>query len=643
MIVKGGGHLYTISPNETEERRRQNNNHIVDRTSLIHSKFSSVHKLVYSVLHTNISKHYSIPSMIKNDNRRPLFIWNNFNNQNNDEKIIELNKKISTEDNKKKCFFRYIKPTFWFKNKNHQLNEELFESNNIYNKKDCSTNIHESDISKFGSFMCLSNELKSTIHTKTSSLPTNINIKCKSNSCMFDHDDKKTDQTFIIEQSLCPKINGYQIIKHIAYGGFSTVYQAKHLLTSVLVAIKHVDIKKMAVENGKNISDTNIPFHEKYKKELKMLKNEKSILQKMNHKHIVKLYHVIESPDLKYFTFVTELCDGLDLFDEILKNGPFNYIDTKYIYSQFIFGLHYLHTHNIAHLDLKPENVIVSKIGHVKIIDFGMALEFTHADTTMASFGDLKIDEIINDSNRHKIKIVSGCGTLKYMGPEILRSEPFNPFQADIWAAGLILYVMIKGSFLFDGTYKNDVLDEIKKKFDVMRAKSHSPHIGKKKEIIDRGYLYHTRYPIITSSVVKIKNQSSKFLYFTQYHDIDYLLVNMLRIHPYRRWNTDQIISKTDFIIKDTTVCHEIEKRKKIRKRSSKTSFCGLVGQLKTNSINDITIEDKIKFDDKRLKQMKALGYCIQSTKESIRKNLYDTPHSIYNLLGVQHQQYFYK
>uniref|UniRef100_A0A0K0ENQ2 Protein kinase domain-containing protein n=1 Tax=Strongyloides stercoralis TaxID=6248 RepID=A0A0K0ENQ2_STRER len=627
MIVKGSGHLYTISPNEREKRRRQINNHSVDTTLLNYSNFSSIHKLVYLVLHINKSKNYSIPSMTKNDNKRPLFIWNDCGDQDEDNKIIESNKKNCIENNKKKNLFHYIKSKSWFKSKIPHSNEGSLKNTNNCINKDFSKTIIKNDLLKYGSNICLSNNQLSTICIKTHSLPTIIYDKNVKDSHKIYHDDKKMDDNLAIQQSFSLKINGYQITKHIAFGGFSTVYKAKHLLTSVLVAIKHIDIKKMASDNGKFIDDDNneIPFHEKYEKELKMLKNEKSILQKMNHKHIVKLYHVIESPDLKYFTLITELCNGLDLFDEILQNGAFNYTDTKHIYSQFIIGLHYLHTHNIAHLDLKPENIIVSKIGHVKIIDFGMALEFTHADTTMASFSDLKVDEIINDSNRHKIKIIRGCGTLKYMGPEILKSEPFNPFKADIWAAGLILYVMIKGSFLFDGNHKDDVLDEIKKKFDIIRAQSFSPHNGKKKEIIDRKYLYHTRYPILTSSVVKIKNQSSKF--------------NMLRIHPYRRWDTDQILCKGDFIIKDTNICNEIEKRKKIRKRNGKKLFCGLLGQLKTNNINDSILEDKIKFDDKRLKQMKALGYPIQSTKESIRKNLYDTPHSIYNLLGVQNQQ----
>uniref|UniRef100_A0A0K0F4G8 Maternal embryonic leucine zipper kinase (inferred by orthology to a human protein) n=1 Tax=Strongyloides venezuelensis TaxID=75913 RepID=A0A0K0F4G8_STRVS len=650
MTEKCGEQLFTISPNETEEKGRQNSNQlVVGRTTVFHSKFSPIRKLVFSVLHTNKTKHYSIASMSKNDNKRPLFIWNNCNNQNDDDKSTEDEKKNLLKSGKKKHFLYYIKPKSWFKRKAPKVKEVSRKDNKISTDENSNTssNCTENDFSKYASFMCFPGEPMKTVKMKTFSLPLNNNIiKSKNVSQKFYHDDKKKDGNLTVEQFAFPKVSGYQITKHIAYGGFSSVYKAKHLLTSVSVAIKNINIQKMASDNGKIIDngddDDGIPFHEKYEKELKMLRNEKSILQKMNHKHIVKLFQVIESPDLKYFTLVTELCDGLDLFDEILQNGAFNYNDTRHIYSQFILGLHYLHTHNIAHLDLKPENIIVSKTGHVKIIDFGMALEFTYADTTMASLGDLKVDEVINDSNRHKIKIIRGCGTLKYMGPEILKSEPFNPFQADIWASGLILYVMIKGSFLFDGAYKDDVLEEIRKKFDVIRAKSYSPHTTVKrggKRTVNTTYLCHTRYPISTPTKIKIKNHSPKCLYFTHYRDIDDLLVNMLRVHPYRRWDTDQIICKADFIIKDPIICYEIEKRKERRKKSSKTSLCGLMGQIRTDSICDLIVDDKVKLDDKRLKQMKALGYCAQSTKESIKNNLYDTPHSIYNLLGFQQQQ----
>uniref|UniRef100_A0A0N4ZZF9 Protein kinase domain-containing protein n=1 Tax=Parastrongyloides trichosuri TaxID=131310 RepID=A0A0N4ZZF9_PARTI len=649
--------LCTISPDKREEgeNARRNNQNFGGRRILLHSKFSPLRKLVHSILTSNKNSnnlYYNATSMINESIERPLYTWNIINQINesdtfihfSNDDIIDQNDEEKGRRRRNKLFY-YINPKTWFKSKKEYLRKtsSTKEDPTCTNSNSIISSSHnEENLSlKLLSYGCLNVEGKKSSNPgiRTLSLPSELGIKSLIGGGKYLHDDNNVKNND--DNEVFPKVPGYLVLNRIAYGGFSTVYKAKHLLTSVNVAIKHVDLTKMASDEMKYVNDER-PFPEKYEKEIKMFKSEKSILQRVNHKHIVKLLQIIEDNTLHSFSFITELCDGLDLFDEILKNGSFNYNDTRHIFSQFISGLHYLHTHNIAHLDLKPENVIVSIDGTVKIIDFGMALQFFRADTGMAAFGDLEVDEVINDLNRHKIKINRGCGTLKYMGPEILRCEPFNPFQADIWAAGLILYVMIQGSFLFDGNAKDDVLDEIKRKFEDIRAKSSSPRFVKNRvnEKVDASLLCHNRYPIATTTGMMKIRKNSKNLYFTIYPDIDDLLLNMLRIHPYRRWNTDNIITKVSFIIKDEKTCQEIERRRNRMRRCNRKSFCGLMGQLRTmSSVEDDIDEEEIQFDHNRLKQMKALGYSLESTKESIKNNLFDNAHSVYNILGAQQQK----
>ena len=92
---------------------------------------------------------------------------------------------------------------------------------------------------------------------------------------------------------------------------------------------------------------------------------------------------------------------------------------------QIINAVKLMHSQGICHRDLKMDNILITDSGRVKIIDFGFSIQ-CEKDT----------------------KLVISCGTPAYMSPEIVRKQTYSGFSADIWALGVILYIVLTGNIL---------------------------------------------------------------------------------------------------------------------------------------------------------------------------------------------------
>ncbi|ETO21314.1 hypothetical protein RFI_15891 [Reticulomyxa filosa] len=167
-------------------------------------------------------------------------------------------------------------------------------------------------------------------------------------------------------------------------------------------------------------------------RELVGLKYEVKILQTMEHPSVMKAVDVFE--DKRKVRIVLELCEGGDLFDQMLKEKDKRLSEKRaaWITCKLARALKYLHEHHVCHRDLKPENVLFCKNGNIKITDFGLAhyLKLPPAYHIMHTC----------------------CGTPHYVAPEVLGAEQYG-VQVDFWSLGVILYIMLSGYQPFNSKF----------------------------------------------------------------------------------------------------------------------------------------------------------------------------------------------
>ena len=177
-----------------------------------------------------------------------------------------------------------------------------------------------------------------------------------------------------------------------------------------------------------------------------MAENEWNVLKKLDHPGIVRLIDIYR--DKQNFYLVTEFCEGNELFDEVCNRDFFSERDAAIILKQVLKAVNYCHKRNICHRDIKAENVIIDGPDlQVKLIDFGLACQF--------------------DPNSGMERVI---GTMLYMAPEVVQKKPYNQ-MSDIWAIGIVLFVMLTGrvpykqkdvkrliKLIKDGQYDKDAL-----------------------------------------------------------------------------------------------------------------------------------------------------------------------------------------
>ncbi|OMJ69099.1 hypothetical protein SteCoe_33267 [Stentor coeruleus] len=151
---------------------------------------------------------------------------------------------------------------------------------------------------------------------------------------------------------------------------------------------------------------------------LKVLFREISLHKSLNHPNIIRLYDHIEDTIKIYI--ILEYAEKGSLFNIIRKRIKLSENEIWPIFTQICVGLNYLHTKNLIHRDIKPDNLLINKDDIVKICDFGWTARGTEPRSTF-------------------------CGTLEYMSPEMVNNRP-QTYKVDIWALGVLFYEMLHGT-----------------------------------------------------------------------------------------------------------------------------------------------------------------------------------------------------
>ncbi|XP_022801294.1 serine/threonine-protein kinase DCLK1-like isoform X1 [Stylophora pistillata] len=210
----------------------------------------------------------------------------------------------------------------------------------------------------------------------------------------------------------------YRIGKVIGDGNFAVVRECKSRKTNKEYALKIISKAKV---KGKE----------------HMVENEISILRRVKHKNIVELIEEYETP--KEIFLVMELVKGGDLFEAIVKATKYTEKDASHMVRDLASALHYLHSMNVVHRDIKPENLLVVNYSDnrksLKIADFGLATEV-------------------------KSPMFLVCGTPTYVAPEILDETGYG-LKVDIWAAGVITYILLCGFPPFRSLDQDELFDLI--------------------------------------------------------------------------------------------------------------------------------------------------------------------------------------
>ncbi|MGL4343360.1 MAG: serine/threonine-protein kinase [Metamycoplasmataceae bacterium] len=228
--------------------------------------------------------------------------------------------------------------------------------------------------------------------------------------------------------AIIPKLpEKYKILSEIGSGGMAKVYLAEDKTNGKKVAIKTLLADAKTVSTNKN----------RFKEEMRLAENIKS-------PYVVKFYEGRYDKDTQYI--VMEYVDGKILKDYIEERGRLTVDEVVDFGVQMAKGFASIHAQDIIHRDLKSSNVMITNLGEVKIIDFGIAIAPDSARFTATG------------------KVI---GSVHYMAPEIVSQEEPS-IKSDIYALGIVLYEMLIGEPPFNG---KDALDTaLKHKTEKMKA-----------------------------------------------------------------------------------------------------------------------------------------------------------------------------
>ncbi|CAK9157456.1 unnamed protein product [Ilex paraguariensis] len=204
----------------------------------------------------------------------------------------------------------------------------------------------------------------------------------------------------------------YELGRLVGHGSFAKVYHAKNLQTGESVAIKVVSKDKVI----------RVGMTEQVKREI-------SVMKKVNHPNIVRIYEVMATKSKIYIAM--EYARGGELFTKISKGHLREDVARNY-FRQLISAVDFCHSRGVFHRDLKPENLLLDEEGNLKVTDFGLSASSDDSDQS-------KQDRLFH----------TACGTPAYVAPEVIGNRGYEGAKADLWSCGVILFVLLAGYLPF--------------------------------------------------------------------------------------------------------------------------------------------------------------------------------------------------
>ncbi|XP_068992837.1 calcium/calmodulin-dependent protein kinase II isoform X5 [Neodiprion pinetum] len=199
--------------------------------------------------------------------------------------------------------------------------------------------------------------------------------------------------------------DNYDLKEELGKGAFSVVRRCVQKSSGLEFAAKIINTKKLSA------------------RDFQKLEREARICRKLQHPNIVRLHDSIQEENFHYLVF--DLVTGGELFEDIVAREFYSEADASHCIQQILESVHHCHHNGVVHRDLKPENLLLAskaKGAAVKLADFGLAIEVQGEQQAWFGF----------------------AGTPGYLSPEVLKKEPYGK-PVDIWACGVILYILLVG------------------------------------------------------------------------------------------------------------------------------------------------------------------------------------------------------
>ncbi|XP_071038582.1 testis-specific serine/threonine-protein kinase 2-like [Parasteatoda tepidariorum] len=234
-----------------------------------------------------------------------------------------------------------------------------------------------------------------------------------------------TDNYSLMKDKYVLAENGYTVGRKIDSGTFAVVRYAEKSTTngSTLLAVKIIDKAKASPL-----------FIEKF------LGRELDIWPRLRHRHIIQVDRMFQIQE-RIYVFM-ELAAGGSVIEFVQRHGAIEEDMAKMWSRNMCQGLRYCHKKGVAHRDLKCDNLLLDKNLQVKIGDFGFCCKS------------------VNSATRLPIYSTTYCGSSSYVAPEVIEGQPYDPISADIWSAGICIFVILNNAMPFDDSNIRQMHDD---------------------------------------------------------------------------------------------------------------------------------------------------------------------------------------